>query len=346
MFLSIILLGPLALAALPALGSLAAGGISYLTGRSMNKRNIEYQREQNQADTQLTWDMYNRQRRDALSDFDMQNAYNSPVQQMQRLREAGLNPHMALGGGAQNTGSMVRTSNAAAHSQPPPRANEEILPRVINDIFQNVNAIYQARNTQATTDNLQRQNDVLIQEILLKMRQGDKTAAETDNLRQEGRQRGRMNDLDYQLRLQDIALRDWDLKGRPIANEQLKATLDKTYQEIARIIAETHNTEQATKKLEAETQLTLTHDEIAQLMKSPNFNAAVLENMLRGSKNIHLNQEIQLAMEKLTGEQLDNMMKEIELKMLQDGVNKGDPFYYRLLYQLIVKTLRGISLID
>ena len=33
------------------------------------------------------------QRRWSLKDWQMQNKYNSPLQQMQRLKEAGLNPH-------------------------------------------------------------------------------------------------------------------------------------------------------------------------------------------------------------------------------------------------------------
>lgn len=43
---------------------------------------------------------YRKQRRDALADWNMQNAYNSPQQQMQRLKEAGLNPNFVYGQGA------------------------------------------------------------------------------------------------------------------------------------------------------------------------------------------------------------------------------------------------------
>ena len=45
----------------------------------------------------------NRNRRWALQDRDYENAYNHPKQQMQRLREAGLNPNLVYGlGAAQN----------------------------------------------------------------------------------------------------------------------------------------------------------------------------------------------------------------------------------------------------
>jgi hypothetical protein len=41
--------------------------------------------------------MYDRQRADALQDWDKQNKYNSPSQQMQRYKEAGLNPNLIYG---------------------------------------------------------------------------------------------------------------------------------------------------------------------------------------------------------------------------------------------------------
>lgn len=43
---------------------------------------------------------YNKQRSDMLADRDYQNQYNSPVAQMQRLKEAGLNPNLVYGNGA------------------------------------------------------------------------------------------------------------------------------------------------------------------------------------------------------------------------------------------------------
>jgi DNA polymerase III alpha subunit (gram-positive type) len=41
--------------------------------------------------------MYNKQRKDNLNDWHRQNFYNSPVQQMARLKEAGLNPALMYG---------------------------------------------------------------------------------------------------------------------------------------------------------------------------------------------------------------------------------------------------------
>lgn len=62
---------------------------------------------------------YKRQREDALTDFHMANAYNSPKEQMNRLREAGLNPNLVYGKGAdmaavQMRGTQKQTPNSPA----------------------------------------------------------------------------------------------------------------------------------------------------------------------------------------------------------------------------------------
>lgn len=55
--------------------------------------------------------MIHRQRDWALSDWNMTNEYNSPLAQMQRLREAGLNPNLVYGNGATATGGDVRKTD-------------------------------------------------------------------------------------------------------------------------------------------------------------------------------------------------------------------------------------------
>jgi len=51
-------------------------------------------------------------RKRSLEDWNRQNAYNHPSQQMQRLKEAGLNPNLVYGGGATITAQSVKTPEA------------------------------------------------------------------------------------------------------------------------------------------------------------------------------------------------------------------------------------------
>lgn len=81
-------------------GLLGQGIGAYSAGR-MNKRAERFARES-----------YNTQRKDALSDWAMQNAYNDPSAQMARLKAAGLNPNLVYGTGAQaQATSAPRGSN-------------------------------------------------------------------------------------------------------------------------------------------------------------------------------------------------------------------------------------------
>lgn len=76
----------------------SAGGQIYAAGK-MNRKT----RQWNEM-------MYGRQRADALADWQMQNAYNSPQAQMARYKEAGLNPMLIYG--QQNEGATVRSASA------------------------------------------------------------------------------------------------------------------------------------------------------------------------------------------------------------------------------------------
>lgn len=67
-------------------------------------------------------EMYTKQRNDSLLDWNMQNQYNSPAEQMARLKKAGLNPNLVYGNGATATsGSMPRASSASTPNTNAPR---------------------------------------------------------------------------------------------------------------------------------------------------------------------------------------------------------------------------------
>lgn len=96
--------------------------ISTIGAGRQNRKNIEYAREN--RDIQHEWDRqsYERQRKDALDDYERQNRYNSPAQQMQRFKEAGINPHAQFAQGrGENTGGVIRSSTPSRTSTPPPQ---------------------------------------------------------------------------------------------------------------------------------------------------------------------------------------------------------------------------------
>lgn len=76
--------------------------------------NAYSQTKNNMLNNQWNLMMYNRQRNDALKDWQMQADYNSPKAQMQRLKDAGLNANLVYGHGADaQMSTPVRSSSAA-----------------------------------------------------------------------------------------------------------------------------------------------------------------------------------------------------------------------------------------
>jgi hypothetical protein len=91
-------------------GQLASQGINALVQSGMNKKTREWNEK-----------MYGMQRQHSLQDWQMQNAYNSPEQQMARLKAAGLNPHLIYGGGPGNVSQPVRSTDTKSWNPTAPQ---------------------------------------------------------------------------------------------------------------------------------------------------------------------------------------------------------------------------------
>lgn len=154
---------PLLIPGIQAGTELIGQGINAVSQSSMNRKMRAH-----------AWKMYDRQRRDALADWIMQNEYNSPTAQMQRLREAGLNPALVYKNGADNTAGVVRSSDAPAWNPKPPQFD-------LGGAFSSgLGAYYDTQIKQAQADNLKAQNTVLVQDALLRAAQVLNTTATTE----------------------------------------------------------------------------------------------------------------------------------------------------------------------
>jgi len=159
-----------ATAAAPAAASLTpsliAGGASVLGGLI----NAGSQLGTNSSQLSYSREMYEKQRADALADWNMQNLYNSPKQQMARFKEAGLNPNLIYG--QMSNSPVVRSSS--------PQSYNPTAPQI--DLGASANmAIGQYYDTQlksAQIDLVKAQADATLQEALIKV-------ATNDKLRQE-----------------------------------------------------------------------------------------------------------------------------------------------------------------
>lgn len=79
------------------LGGLAAAGISALGGIFTNNMSAQYNAEEAQKNRDFQERMYNKQYQDSIDFWRMEQEYNTPANQLDRLTRAGLNPLLAYG---------------------------------------------------------------------------------------------------------------------------------------------------------------------------------------------------------------------------------------------------------
>lgn len=126
-----------------SIGAALIGGI--LNNRAVKKQNatnLQIARETNQMqlDAMRENNAFNKQA--AIDMFNLESNYNSPYNQVQRLREAGLNPAVMMAG---NTSSNTGNANASTPSASPvPALHSPTMmaePSVMSGLFQNMESI-------------------------------------------------------------------------------------------------------------------------------------------------------------------------------------------------------------
>lgn len=226
-----------------ATSGFADQGLNARRGKKAEKREIEWQKAK-----------YALQRKDNLADWDRVNEYNHPKQQMERLRQAGLNPHLVYGKGADTTAMSINESSMDNfNARTPPSTLGESTGNALNAYFGN-------KMRQAQTDNLYQQNEVLQQDAALKAAQTGKTLADTARSSFDLTQADRLKDLAYdqamlnnqsteiqnRQRTQAMEVELTRLEEYKLANA---ANVQKTYQDIISSRIQNAKTQQETKNL-------------------------------------------------------------------------------------------------
>lgn len=163
-----------------------------------------------------------RNRQNALADWNRQNAYNSPEQQMRRFQEAGLNPNLIYK--QTNEAAPIRSTDYVA-----PQLNEGLL-----DVLGKSNAI-EVQNLNKESMKLRNQNQEIQNDILkaqaedLKQKpffQNQQSTATYENLiegtnlkRQERSQRDTINPLEVKKMEKQNKILDEQFKGLSQNNE-------------------------------------------------------------------------------------------------------------------------------
>lgn len=161
--------------------------------------------------------------------WERNNAYNHPLMQMQRLKDAGLNPHLVYGNGVQGaTGSS---------SSPQKTSDLELT----HDFFNQLQQYVGAQKTQVETDNAKVAREVMIADIALKGSQQAKNDIDTARS---------TFDLSQAERLKDISVQaaEQNLRNAVAQEGQTLATTDKLIADTALSKANTNVSNQTVRE--------------------------------------------------------------------------------------------------
>lgn len=202
---------------MPVDPSIIAAGISAAGAIGSTGLNLGISGKTNLRTRQHNEHMYDRQLRDSISMWNMQNEYNHPSSQMARLRDAGLNPNLIYGNGNITTADQPKSPNYPNYSPHTPQVD----PGMVGDT---VGRYYDVKIREAQLDNLRVQNTVMVEDQ--KLRQAQTMAT----LKSAG-----MSDAQTQKIMFDLGLAQ-ELRPTSLehAQEQLRKTTVETDTMLAR----------------------------------------------------------------------------------------------------------------
>lgn len=276
-------------------------------GQTMaNQRNIGFQREQNQLDRNFQERMYGVQRNDAIADWNREAFYNDPMQQMARLRAAGLNPRLVYGNGnGFQTAPSVRGSNPDGGNQPAPRFDFDPIDNPFMGFYDLKLREAQVNSTNAATE--------------VQKSQALNVAAQTANTLQNTKS----SELRYQI---ENELKDTVIEKAGLENQKLRADITYTLDQNER------------SKLQSTSNLAKTAQEIA-LMKIDKL--VKLENIQHSKADRDkIRQEIASMKEVVEVTKNEAAIKKADLKLKDIGIQPHDPIYWRALVDMLLGSPR------
>lgn len=235
------------------IGALIAGGASLLgsalgfgSQKKTNKANMELAKYQNEWQTQENEKAYQRN----LQMWNLQNEYNSPTQQMARLRSAGLNPNLVYGSGV--TGN---SAGSTPQYQPADIKRAELSPyrgwnQGLTDAVSNFLAF---RSNRAQVENMEAQNSLIRQQTATEATRQANIAASTARSEFDLSQANRLKDVSVSMaeaqmsKAQHDASTAWSQSQQSWIKTNIERALQETRIKIGK--AEYNQLVQATRRL-------------------------------------------------------------------------------------------------
>lgn len=294
-------------AATIAAGGQAAIGIgSLITSNLQQSSNRRLQKNQNEMDRLAQQQQFIRETIINRRNWNDQNSYNSPEQQMNRLRQAGLNPNLVYGKGADNTAQSISNASSNMPNQVAPKSevDYEGHGRMLTNVLLNY---FDTQQKVVQTDNLQKQADIMQAEL-------------------------RDKNFDYGQKLRSA---DTVFQHKVLDNKYVEQQIKNKQAEFDKVIADTQFTIDSNERakimsganLEKITQEILESNKRILTMRIQNAKTMEETNNLRSQK-IQIDKAIGSTM-------LDIKLKQFELIMKNKGVYPHDANYVRAYTQML-----------
>ena len=196
-----------------------------LIGGAINAGGLVFNQMQGKKNRDFTQQMYERQKGDNVSLWNMQNAYNSPESMMKRFTDAGLNPHLVMGQGF----VQANMNSTPMQNSPLPYADVSGLANMATMVPQQRNIVAQTERTKQQTIGEALQNESQFIDNNLKTKYAeletiqriDQNSSTIDNLKAtfESTKQTTLNLKENQLILQQNAkLLQEDINGKKLIN--------------------------------------------------------------------------------------------------------------------------------
>lgn len=195
------------------LATAAAAGTSIINNlfqrrNSRNDARINRQFEREQSD--LKW------QRD-IQMVDKMNLYNSPEMQMQRFKDAGLNPNLIYGQGTPGNQSSPVAYQAPKYHQ---KTKAMELPNIMNQYLD-------LKMRSAQVDNLERDTQIKEQDIINKQLQGGEITARTKTITDKNRLFNDLYDYSVDAKELDVGTKRQKLKTQQLGYSKLGIEIEK-----------------------------------------------------------------------------------------------------------------------
>ncbi|WNK12999.1 MAG: DNA pilot protein [Microvirus sp.] len=268
--------------------------------------------KQNRLTREFSERMYGRQRADALADFNMQNEYNSPAAQMERLKAAKLNPNLIYGNGTTSTGSSspVRAANAPAWNPQAPKID-------LGSSGSNaITTAMQLQSNRLQNDNLKAQNDLILA-------QTKKATAETLGTIEGTTGKEFKNNLNLQLRNQILATEWTKLRNLTAAGELI-------HENVGYVMSKT-KTENAIRQPRIESIQASTKGTLQGISESMQ---RILNMRVQSAKTVA---ETRYVNQQIANADKDGKLKQLDIDLKNMGTNWSDPAWQRRAILLLKK---------